>query len=351
MATTIRKAVISSFSTDPSLSNIAVVSAPIAAPAKKEIQVRVLYAGFSGADVNMARGTYPMQRKAPLTPGYSLVGVVAALGADADASRFPVGSYVTAVTTYDAQAELINVSQRLLAPVPPELTGSDSFLRQVTALSLDWATAYGMVEHTARVKAGQKVFIHGLSGAVGQGLMSLCLLRGATVYGTASARNHASLEAAGATKVFDYRNKDWIAAVQATGGVGAVFDPLGFESWDESFSVLGEKGVVIGYGGNQAALSGDKKPRSPLPWIAKLVARSLVPFAGRTTSFYWIKPGSAGWQADMAALMGLLREGKITVPIKAVWNLDTEGLREAHRSWGSMPGMGSLLIRLSGESA
>ncbi|KAK3693135.1 hypothetical protein B0T22DRAFT_449032 [Podospora appendiculata] len=351
MATTIRKAVISSFSTDPSLSNVAVVSAPLPAPGKKEIQVRVLYAGFSGADVNMARGTYPMQRKAPLTSGYSLVGVVAALGANADASRSPIGSYVAAVTTYDAQAELVNVAQRLLCPVPPELTGSDSLLRQVAALSLDWATAYGMVEHTARVQAGQKVFIHGLSGAVGKGLMSLCLLRGATVYGTASVRNHASLEAAGATKVFDYRNKDWIAALRATGGVNAVFDPLGFESWDESFSVLGETGILVGYGGNQAALSADKKPRSPWPWIAKLVTRSLLPLGGRRTSFYFIKPGSAGWQADMAALMGLLREGRITVPIKAVWDLDTEGLREAHRSWGSMPGMGSLLIRVAGESA
>ena len=34
---------------------------------------------------------------------------------------------------------------------------------------------------------------------------------------------------------FDYSNKNWITAMQEPGGVDAVFDPLGFESFDERF--------------------------------------------------------------------------------------------------------------------
>ncbi|KAK3326850.1 chaperonin 10-like protein [Apodospora peruviana] len=360
---TIRKALISSFSTDPSdVSNLSVVSAPAPQPpTKNEIQVRVLYAGFSGADINMARGTYPLQRKAPFTPGYSLVGTVIAVGDDNHRHRFQPGDFVTAVTTYDAQAELVNVPRQLAIPVPSELCthASDALLRQVTAMALDWNTAYGMVSRAANVQAGHVVFIHGLSGAVGQALLSLCLMRGAHVYGTASSRNHAALLSAGVKGVFEYTSKEWISTMQATsGGVDAVFDALGFESWDESYSILSSErgGVLVGYGGNQGALDGEKKQRKPWLYIVKLLVRGAVgeiskflTGRGKTTRFYYIRPGTERCESDMVSLMELLKEGTIEVPIKGCWNLDTEGLREAHQSWGKMDGMGSLLIKVTGE--
>ena len=46
---------------------------------------------------------------------------------------------------------------------------------------------------TTLVCKGQRVFVHGLSGAVGYAVMTLCLLEGAEVYGTASERNHDAL--------------------------------------------------------------------------------------------------------------------------------------------------------------
>ena len=106
---TILKAEITSFSTSPTdHSNIHVTKASFPpSPTKNEAQIRVLYAGFSGADVNMARGTYPLQRKAPLTPGYCLVGVVEVVGnSDSAKTAFKVGDCVAAVTVYDAQAEV-----------------------------------------------------------------------------------------------------------------------------------------------------------------------------------------------------------------------------------------------------
>ena len=57
----------------------------------------------------------------------------------------------------------------------------------------------------------------------------------AEVFGTASPRNHAALIAAGATP-FPYWDKGWIGAMRDGGGVDAVFDALGFESFDESYS-------------------------------------------------------------------------------------------------------------------
>ena len=38
--------------------------------------------------------------------------------------------------------------------------------------------------------------------------------------------------------------------MQQLGGVEAVFDPLGYESFDESYSVLKKGGILVAYGKN-----------------------------------------------------------------------------------------------------
>src|SRR6266566_1668415 len=147
---TIRKALITEFGDE---SKVAVVEGDIADPSAGEVQVQVEFSGFSGSDINMRRGTYPFQKKAPLTPGYCLVGRVHANGAGC--TKFQRGDQVACLSIYGAEAELVNLPEKYLAAVPP---GVD--LQQATALILDWNTAYGMVMHAAQVKAGQKVFVH-----------------------------------------------------------------------------------------------------------------------------------------------------------------------------------------------
>ncbi len=343
MAIATRKILISSYSKRDDLSNISIVDSTINPPGKGEVQVQVLYVSFGGPEVSMRMGLYPMQRKAPLTPGYSFVGRVASNGPNL--TKFKPGDTVAAITTYDAGSELINVLESLLLSVPLELSSKDDTLRIVAAISLDWTTAYGMVARAANVQPGQKVFIHGLSGAVGTGIMSLCKMRGAEIYGTASKRNHEALTELGAIP-YEYTNKDWIGAMQHIGGAEAVFDPLGFESWDESWSILSPEGILVGYGGNYGVLNGVERPGSPYPAIIKLLLRGLLPLTKKRTNFYYINPGGDAYHSDFSALMDLLMDEKIQVPIKAVWHFDTESIREAHRSWGRLHGMGSMLVQI-----
>lgn len=333
-----RKAVVTAFG---DISNLKIVTAEIAAPAPKEVQVQIIYAGFSGADVNMRLGRYPNQKGAPLTPGYNFVGRVVKNGSACSKNLAP-GTIVTAVTTYDSDAELINIAEKYLVLV---LDGVD--LKKAAALTLDWNTAYGMVTHAAKVTKGQRVFIHGLSGAVGNATRELCKLQGAEVYGTASERNHAALRETGATP-FVYTDKKWIESMKELGGVHAVFDPLGFESWDESFSILSvdEKSVLVGYGGNLATLNGGPDRSIVLPTV-KLLSRNLVIGCPRRTTFYYISRDSKNFESDLLECMKLTKEGKIDVPIKGVWDLDNVG--EAHESWGKSSGMGSMVIRIRDE--
>lgn len=283
-----------------------------------------------------------MQKAAPLTPGYCCLGRVSALGPKAS-TAFRIGDIVTAVTVYDSQADLINIQEKYLTLVP---AGVD--LQKAAALPLDWNTAYGMVHRAAKVTSGQRVFIHGLSGAVGYAILSLCKLQGAIIYGTASERNHAALKELGTTP-FVYTDKKWIEEIQAIGGVHAVFDALGFESWDESYTILSESesSILVGYGGNIDALSGQASSRSQVPAIAKLLAQNLRVFCKRSTTFYYIDMNQKTFKPELQKLLQLLQDGTIDVRIKEVWELDN--IHDAHNSWGKTPGIGSLLVRVNAE--
>ena len=330
--TKIRKALITEFGDE---SKITVVEGEIADPAAGEVQVQVEYSAVSGADINMRKGIYPFQKKAPLTPGYSIVGRVSVNGAGCRA--FQIGDRVVCLTKYEGQAERINLPERFLVPVPQGVDPGPA-----VALVVDWTTAYQMVTHAAHVGRGKRVFVHGLSGAVGSALLALARMQGAEVYGTASLRNHAALRELGATPSV-YTDKGWIHAMKALGGVDAVFDPLGFESFDESYSILRRGGILVGYGLNLPTLS-KTPPRPFLPAVLGLFAKNLWFWTGKRTTFYGLDRKSSNFLPDLKALLGLLEKGDITVPIKAVYKL--ANIRDAHREWANGTGMGSILVEV-----
>ena len=335
MPTTIRKAVISAFG---DVENVNIVTDSIDDPEPKHIQIRVLYSGFSGGDINMRLGRYPLQKAAPLTPGYCLVGTIVKSGPDC-ATKLVTGDIIACMTVYGAEAELINLPEKYLIPVP---SGLD--LRKSCALILDWMTAYGMVMHTAKVQTGQRVFVHGISGAVGYATAVLCQLQGAQVYGTASARNHEVIKDAG-WNPFVYTDKNWMTAMKELGGAHVVFDPLGFESWDESYDILSRDGCLVGYGGNLATLN-DQPSRGILFPTIKLLSRNfLCPVVHKHTRFYYITRDDKTFVPDLEALFRLLGDGKIDVRIRAQFDLND--IQEAHRSW-SRPGqgIGSIVINI-----
>lgn len=329
----IKKVVITEFGDE---SKLAIVGADLPDPAAGEVQVTVQYSIVSGSDVNMRRGVYPLQKKAPLTPGYSVLGRVRANGAGC--STFKPGDLVACLSKYEGQAERINLPEKFLVRVPTDVDP-----KAAVALVLDWVTAYQMLHHSARVQSGQKIFVHGLSGGVGGALLSLATLQGATVFGTASGTKHDELRKLGATP-FDYKDKSWIAAMQQPGGVDAVFDPLGFESFDESFSVLRKGGILVAYGMNLQVLKGAPQ-RSSLPVILKLFARNLLFWSGRRTTFYGLTRTSKHYKPDLETLFSLLQAGEIAVPIKATFKLDE--IQQAHREYASSPGRGSIILEVT----
>ena len=310
------------------------VTATIAPPAPHHIRVSIIYSGFSGTDINMRIGAYPFQRKPTFTPGYCFVRRVESKGPQCT-STLQKGDLVTCLSIYDAEAEMTNVPEKYLIPVHEGVGRNEA-----VALVLDWNTAYGMVHRAANVSKGQKVFVHGMSAAIGNAITRLCLLRGAKVYGTASVRNHDLIRSTGATP-FVYTDKEWMKVMRdELGGVDAVSDALGYESWDESYDIIARGGIVVGYGGNMYSLlsaSGSESdatgaPGSPVVCAMNLTLKGYLSFwTGKRTTFYYISTDDKEFINDVEALFELAKSGKVQVPIRKVWE-GLESVKDAHEA-------------------
>jgi NADPH2:quinone reductase len=211
-------------------------------PKHGEARVRVLAAGVSLPDVMAREGIHPETPRVPFTPGWDLVGVVDRLGDGV--SGIEPGHVVAAMPIHGAYAEFVCLPARELVPVP---SGSDP--AEAVSLILNYVTAYQMLHRSAKVRAGQRVLIHGAAGGVGTALLQLGRVAGLEMYGTCSARAAAAVSELGAVPI-DYKQQDFVSEIfRLTGeGVDVVFDGIGGSHIWRSRKALHPGGKVVAYG-------------------------------------------------------------------------------------------------------
>ncbi len=211
-------------------------------PRNGEVRVKVLAAGVSLPDVMAREGIHPETPKVPFTPGWDLIGQVDSVGQGA--SGFEPGQLVAAMPIHGAYAEFICLPQQELVNVPPGLDAAEA-----VSVILNYITAYQMMYHSAKVKSGQRVLIHGAAGGVGTALLQLGRLAGLEMYGTCSARSASAVLELGGVPI-DYRGEDFVKEIyRLTGdGVDVVFDPIGGAHLWHSRKALRRGGKVVGYG-------------------------------------------------------------------------------------------------------
>src|SRR5499427_8796758 len=148
-------------------------------PKSGEARLKVLAAGVSLPDLLMREGVHPETPRLPFTPGWDLVGTVDRLG-DGISGMEP-GQIVAALPISGAYAEFVCLPRRELVPVPSGLDAAEA-----VSLVLNYVTASQMLHRSARIRAGQRVLIHGAAGGVGSALLELGHLAGLQMYGTCS---------------------------------------------------------------------------------------------------------------------------------------------------------------------
>jgi NADPH:quinone reductase-like Zn-dependent oxidoreductase len=303
-------------------------------PKAGEVRVKVLAAGVAMPDVMAREGIHPETPRVPYTPGWDLVGTVDAVADDVAGWRR--GQRVAAMPISGCYAEYVCLKHRELLPVPDGLDAAEA-----VSVVLNYITAFQMLHHSADVRLGQSILIHGASGGVGTALLQLGRLGELKMFGTCSSRGAPTVIQLGGTPI-DYRREDLhLEILRLTGdGVDAVFDPFGGAHMWNSRAILRRGGRVVAYGnttslreeGLGSKRRGHRDPLHGIPIFGLYILgglllpgrRRIVPY-----SIQWLKRfRPALFRRDLSTLLDLLRQRQIAPIIAA--RLPLSEARQAH---------------------
>lgn len=329
-------------------------------PGRGQVCVRVLAAGVSFTDSLLRAGTYLGVPRPPFTPGYELVGVVEDVGPGC--TRLQVGDRVASLTVWGAYAERVCVRETDTVAVPEDLDPA-----RVTSLVLTYMTAYQLLHRMAKARSGERVLVHGAAGRVGTAVLELGAVGGLQFYGTASARDRATVERYGAVAI-DYRSDDFLARVrELTGdGVDVALDGIGGALSLRSFRALNSSGRLVVFGHYATLAGGRRSWRGWAEWYGATATVALWGAASRREvlayriqrlhkGHQWVPmslgraplvgggPRNPKWyREDFAALLALLRADRIH-PVVAE-RLPLTDARRAHELLGRSAAKGKLVL-------
>jgi NADPH:quinone reductase-like Zn-dependent oxidoreductase len=201
-----------------------------------KLLIRVAAASVNPVDYKIRRGGYPLvgEKDLPFTLGRDVAGTIetAAAGYEQNAEV-----YAHLELTDGGYADFALCAPSGIAAKPTTLN-----MIEAAAVPLAATTAWqGLFDHGG-LKAGQRVLIHGASGAVGAFAVQFARVGGAYVIGTASGDEMERLRRLGASQVIDYKVQRF---EQVVSDIDLVFDLIGGETLQRSFAVLRRGGTLI----------------------------------------------------------------------------------------------------------
>ena len=246
-----RQAVISRYG-PPEVFEIRETREPV--PAAGEIRVRVRAAGVNYADILARMGLYPDAPRPPMVVGYEVAGHVDAVGSGV--TGVSEGDRVLGLTRFGGYSDKVVMPADHGFRVPDGLSDSEA-----AAVPVNYLTAALALYRMAALNPGDTVLIHNAGGGVGIAALQLAHLRRATVIGTASAFKHAALRSFGIEHVIDYRHADVaseVSKITRGRGVDVILDPIGGESFTNSYRLLAPLGRLIIFG-LSSAVGGEQR--------------------------------------------------------------------------------------------
>jgi NADPH:quinone reductase-like Zn-dependent oxidoreductase len=299
----------------------------VAQPSPKagEVLVRVCASTVTSGDVRMRAFTgagifwLPMRllfgvlrARNPIT-GMECAGTVAAVGKGVTAFR--VGEAVFGMKIGGANAEFLTIRETgAIAAAPIGLSLEGAAATPFSALS-----ALDFLRDFARIQPGQRILIHGASGAVGMFAVQLAKHFGAHVTAVSSTANVDLVSSLGADLVIDYRKSDF---TQFEGVYEAILDTIGGTSFSKCRRILAPTGrhvfVVQSFVQLVQALWTSMRPGKKV----------IVGFSGGDS------------QDDLVLIKRLIEAGEIkpvvdrTYPLKDIF--DAHRYVDTGRKWGSV---------------
>jgi NADPH:quinone reductase-like Zn-dependent oxidoreductase len=267
--------------------------APLPEPGPGEVLIKVRAAGSNPVDWAVVRGYTAgwLESDFPITPGWDVSGVVAALGPGAEG--FAVGDEVYGMPRFPAWGR--TYAEYTTAPAS-DLAHKPRRLDHVHAASVPLAalTAWQALTEYIRLAPGQAILITGASGGVGHFAVQIAKALGAHVIATASARNAEFVRALGADHFVDYTAGPFETVVHEQ---DAVLNTVGGDTLARSYATLKRGGVLATITGGLAPEHAERH--------------------GVTAHRLLVEPNGA----HLAHLAQLIDDGKISPFVEAVFPL------------------------------
>ncbi|WP_129841008.1 NADP-dependent oxidoreductase [Streptomyces sp. RFCAC02] len=211
-----------------------VVAAERPAPGPGEILVRVRATGLNPADLKVRSGFIRRFGPPPFTLGHEFSGVVAETGGDAGGFRPGDEVYGWTPPPRGSHADYVVVPAAWIAAKPAAVDHIHA-----AALPIAGLTAWQALVPAGRVRAGQRVLIHGAAGGVGHFAVQIAHARGAHVIGTARAAKHTFVRDLGADEVIGREDFTDLRDIDL------VLDTISGDVGLRSLATLAPDGVVI----------------------------------------------------------------------------------------------------------
>ncbi|MEX2270727.1 MAG: zinc-binding dehydrogenase [Vicinamibacterales bacterium] len=224
---------------------------PVPEPGPGEVLVRVRAAGVNFADVLGRLGLYPDAPTLPYVPGYEVAGVIERAGPGA--AGVAEGDRVIAITAFNGYSEYVTAPAWRVFRTPAALSDAEA-----AGIPVTYLTAAIALYKLANIAAGETVLIHNAGGGVGIAAAQLAALRRARLIGTASTAKHGALHRFGFEHLIDYHTTNVFKEVKrltAGRGVDVILDPLGGDSFAESYALLAPLGRLVMFGVSRIAPS------------------------------------------------------------------------------------------------
>lgn len=227
-------------------------------PGKGDVLIRVHAAGVSPLDTYIREQSHGAPTPSlPYIPGFEATGEIASIGEDV--TKFKIGDRVYVNTFLGAYSELLVHDAASVYPLPDSVS-----FTQGTAVVNSYPTAYYPLFNLAHAQTGNKLFVHGASGAVGTAAVQLARAAGMTVVGTAgSDRGLELVRHQGAHHVLNHRESNYLQqALELTDekGYDVILEMNASKKLADDVGLVGTFGRIIVIGGTDAPVTFDPTP-------------------------------------------------------------------------------------------
>jgi NADPH2:quinone reductase len=297
-------------------------------PRAGEALVKIAAIGVNFIDVQHREGRYKPP-SLPFTLGSEASGTVAAVGEGV--TDVAVGDRVAYTMVLGTYAQFATVAAQRLVKLP---AGID--FQTAAAVMLQGITAHYLTHSTYPLAQGSTALVHAAAGGVGQLIVQVARLRGATVYGTVGSAAKAEIaKRAGAAATIDYTRQDFAAEIKRLTngrGVDVVYDSVGKDTFDKSLDCLRARGYLALFGFS----SGPVAPFDP----------AILGYKG---SLFLTRPGLNQHIATRDELVGRAQDlfgwlaaGKLSITVDRV--LPLAEAAQAHRDLEARRTAGKILL-------